>query len=179
MSKPLHFTERETEDKRSDWLRTPIYGRTGTSILIPDSRSGALFSQQQYTQGSSFSLPKPWSCGRAGDRYGGFIPSCFLRFSGPSASARETYPQFLLPVSRDSWVLVPAITPESSFPGHQGSSAVFVSGTEVAGPQELSLLNTQLNLYLTQQRLLESPLCVLTKSQMGTNQKLWVASLFL
>ena len=124
MSKPLHFTERETEDQRSDRPRTPIYGRTGTSISIPDSWSEALFSQQQYTQGPSFSPPEPWSCGRAGDRYGGFTPSCFLRFSGPSASAREAYLQCLLPVSRDSWVLVPA-NPREFLPGASGLISSF------------------------------------------------------
>lgn len=44
---------------------------------------------------------------------------------------------------------------------------------------ELLLFKTQLNLYLTQQRFLECPLCVSTNSQIGTNQKRWVASLFL
>lgn len=41
------------------------------------------------------------------------------------------------------------------------------------------LLKTQLNLYLTQQGFLESPLCVPTNTQIGTNQKWSVASLFL
>ena len=82
----------------------------------------------------------------------------FLRFLGHSpANPRESLPR-----------------------GIQCMSAVPIfSGTEVAGPQELSLLKTQLNLHLTQQRFLESPLRVPTKSQMSTNQKQSVASLFL
>ena len=59
------------------------------------------------------------------------------------------------------------------------SAVPIFSGTEAAGPQELALLKTQLNLHLTQQRFLDSPLHVPTKSQMGTNQKRSVASLFL